>query len=268
MRLEYSPRDLQRLRRRRSSIDKLDDIERIIELTFKDAKSQPALVMIRIAVGSVQISISRDELPTVRLKYGDTEKKIESERLPRAMFTSYPATSNDIFWFIRPLQEWSYNGEPIQNLDVPDNIRSLLTQIAQEVATLSFYSGQASVYASAPIRTEPQRTYSPIEAVSSAEGAHIPILLAQMKSFDSKQWTLIRERLIAFGKRSGLFQEIDIKRLGRSNSDPFQLIITVSKVRSNIIDVGYGISQALPIVVELLINENCLFFWVFRESSG
>ncbi len=255
MRLQYFPRDLIRLRGlggRRLSLDQNgDDLERIIELTFDDAQSQPALMMIRIAIGDITIHISRNELPAIRLKYGETEKRIESDRLPKGLFRVDRANRNELSWFIRPLEEWVFRSEILEQAGLPDRIQSVLRQLAQEVMNfirLSF--GQSAVYASAPIRTEPLRTYSPIEALSSAEGSHIPILLAQLKSFDSKQWTVIRDRLIAFGKQADLFQEIDIKRLGRSNSDPFQLMITVSKVRSNIIDVGYGISQVLPIVVE------------------
>jgi hypothetical protein len=264
MRLEYSPRDMQWLwhgaRTAQAAPSELPpDNGRIIELTFEDAQSQPALVTVRIVIGSIEVSRSRKDFPTIRLKYDGTEKTIESKLLSGAMLRGNPAAHNEFFWLILSLQEWML----LQPSKIPDDIRSVIIQMTE--ATLSSRIRTSGVYASSPIRTEPQRTYSPIEAVSSAEGVHIPMLLAQMKSFDSKKWTSIRKRLISFGRQSGLFQEIDVKRLG-SNSDPFQLMITVSKVRSNIVDVGYGISQALPIVVELLMNENCLFF-LFQQPE-
>ena len=58
-----------------------------------------------------------------------------------------------------------------------------------------------------------------------------------------------RIRLEAFGKDSGLFNEISIKRLGNRDSEPFQVQIRRFDGRlkgppRNLIDVGYGISQA------------------------
>jgi len=118
---------------------------------------------------------------------------------------------------------------------------------------------EKSIYASAPFRTKPERTYSPVEASSSAEGSHVPILLAQAKAFDKTKWAQIKASLEEFGRQSGLFKKIDIKRLGNSTSDPFQIIISVSQDRSNIIDVGYGVSQILPIIVETMINDDAKF---------
>ena len=58
---------------------------------------------------------------------------------------------------------------------------------------------------------------------------------------------------MAFGRESGLFSDIKVKRHGRQISDPFQLQVKVhSGSHANIMDVGYGVSQSLPILVELL----------------
>jgi predicted ATPase len=109
------------------------------------------------------------------------------------------------------------------------------------------------LYASAPVRSEPSRTYNPEEAVSSPEGKHTPFVLAQMETYEPAAWNNMKSELESFGKQSGLFEKIDIRRFGRTGSGPFQIEInTVGGARTNIIDVGYGVSQALPLVVELL----------------
>ena len=59
-----------------------------------------------------------------------------------------------------------------------------------------------------------------------------------------------------FGREAGLFDEITVKPLGK-RSGPFQLQIRRFDGRAkgpqrNLIDVGYGVSQVLPIVTELL----------------
>ena len=60
----------------------------------------------------------------------------------------------------------------------------------------------------------------------------------------------LRETLDRFGKESGLFTGINIKALGRYESDPFQIRVRIKGPQANLVDVGYGVSQALPILVE------------------
>ncbi len=73
----------------------------------------------------------------------------------------------------------------------------------------------------------------------------------------AKEWTVLKKRLESFGKAAGLFDEISIRPLGKRNSEPFQVQIRkfaggLKGPRRNLIDVGYGVSQVLPVVMELL----------------
>ena len=62
------------------------------------------------------------------------------------------------------------------------------------------------------------------------------------------------------GNDAGLFDEIDIRHLGKRDSEPFQVQVRKSGTRAkspkgprrNLIDVGYGVSQVLPVITELL----------------
>jgi len=106
-------------------------------------------------------------------------------------------------------------------------------------------------YAFAPIRTRPQRTYDPIREMETSEGSHVPTLLASTL-LREPEWKGLIEALDAFGQRSGLFREIEVRRLGDSESDPFQIRVCIDGQMANLIDVGYGVSQVLPIVVDTL----------------
>jgi hypothetical protein len=109
------------------------------------------------------------------------------------------------------------------------------------------------IFASAPVRSKPERTYNPAEATPSPEGEHIPFVLAQIQAFDKEWWTRIETTLAKFGKASGLFDAISIRRLSRTPSGPFQIIVDLDGSKSkNLIDVGYGISQILPILTDVL----------------
>jgi predicted ATPase len=76
------------------------------------------------------------------------------------------------------------------------------------------------------------------------------MILAKMFTSDKQRWEQLRESLDSFGKASGLFNDLEVRRIGREESDPFQIKIKVSGPAFNLVDVGYGISQVLPIVVE------------------
>lgn len=112
---------------------------------------------------------------------------------------------------------------------------------------------EARVTSIAPLRSKPKRTYDPIRESASPEGEHIPMLLMRLDRTEKRQWDSLHDHLVDFGSKSGLFSDLKVKRHGRQMSDPFQLQVKVrSGSHANIMDVGYGVSQSLPILVDLL----------------
>ena len=107
-------------------------------------------------------------------------------------------------------------------------------------------------YSFAPIRSKPQRTYDPLKETISPEGSDIPMVLMSMFRTNEEEWKELKGRLIEFGQSSGLFSDIHVRRLGKSMGDPFQLQIKVKGPKVNMIDVGYGVNQLLPILVRML----------------
>jgi len=108
----------------------------------------------------------------------------------------------------------------------------------------------------APLRAKPKRTYDPVGEMDSPGGEHIPMLMMRLDHVEKKRWQSLHDELVEFGKDSGLFTDIKVRRHGKQIHDPFQLQVKAqSGAYSNIMDVGYGVSQSLPILVELL-SEN------------
>ncbi len=135
-------------------------------------------------------------------------------------------------------------------------VQEMLLQFGKRERTPSGL-GQASIFASAPIRTEPSRNYDPLPAVSDPEGKTAPSYLARMSYDGGHAWDEMKKRIVAFGRNSGLFDEFNVKRLGTSEGSPFQIQIRKRGQRRigpfrNLVDVGYGVSQVLPILTELL----------------
>ena len=108
-----------------------------------------------------------------------------------------------------------------------------------------------SVFSTSPVRSRPERTYDLTREFNDPEGSDVPMQLMRIASTKKNEWEALKQALVEFGKSSGLFQNIEIKNLGGSG-DPFQLKVKVRGPHASIIDVGYGVSQILPILVHIL----------------
>ncbi len=111
----------------------------------------------------------------------------------------------------------------------------------------------------APIRTRPRRTYDEMQFDYSPEGGHTPYVIR--KILDSKKEA---NQFLSFirgvGKSSGLFESISIRRYGRGVTAPFEVDIILDKKALNLSNVGYGVSQSLPVIVELFIRPEGSWF--------
>ncbi len=103
----------------------------------------------------------------------------------------------------------------------------------------------------APVRSKPQRTYNHIRESMDPEGKEIPMTLMLLNANAEEKWRKLYSDLLNFGKASGLFSDIIVKRFEKSASGPFQLRFEIKGAKSNIIDTGYGISQILPLLVHI-----------------
>ena len=131
--------------------------------------------------------------------------------------------------------------------------RQAVKQLVQSTEKVAFCQ---PLFAGAPVRSKPHRTYDPARIARDPEGDYVPMFLARQYFEGEEHWCRLVEELQWFGKDAGLFDEIAVKPLGKRN-DPFQLQIRrfdkrTKGPRRNLIDVGYGVSQVLPIVTELL----------------
>lgn len=105
----------------------------------------------------------------------------------------------------------------------------------------------------APIRTKPLKIYYKNIPFYSSEGTHTPYVIK--KVLETKRVSIILENYInKFGKESGLFESVRITKYGREKTGPFKLEIILSGTKTNITNVGYGVSQILPIVIEIFMG--------------
>ena len=144
-----------------------------------------------------------------------------------------------------------YAGPALDERDV-----ERVTELRQCLISWQFHN--QTPFAGAPVRSKPRRTYDPSRPITDPEGEYIPSYLSMMSRHDPDRWKTLKKRLEKFGTESGLFDEISVESFGqKSDSTPFQIQIRkfggkLKGRRRNLIDVGYGVSQALPIITELL----------------
>ena len=153
------------------------------------------------------------------------------------------------------VQEGDHNFTPLYDSRPLD--RKSWKRLVELATDIVVSSTEQRPISGAPVRSKPRRTYDPARTTPDPEGGHLPMYLASMYFRDKLQWAALRKGLEAFGKASGLFEEVTIRPLGKRDSDPFQVQVRKSGGRRkgpwrNLIDVGYGVSQALPVITELL----------------
>ncbi len=232
-----------------------------LKVTFAESGTAPVPVCRRIRLGEAWLEECFEAGQLHRASLGNGRGTWNLENL----MYSYPRSSIEghlppPFGF--PVATVSVNEgheefpdfEPL--LDSPEFVREDLNEMLTIRISLSMSMGNR-LFASAPVRSRPRRTYDPSRPTPDPEGDYVPMYLAETVSQNKQTWADLKERLEDFGKASGLFDEITVKRLGKRGSEPFQMQIRKSSGRlkgpwRNLIDVGYGVSQALPILTELL----------------
>jgi energy-coupling factor transporter ATP-binding protein EcfA2 len=107
----------------------------------------------------------------------------------------------------------------------------------------------------APIRSQPERIYGQTSDLFKPTGDHIPFVLDRLlrEEGSTPESANVIEALQKFGEESGLFRNLKVKKLGAKPEDPFQILVSMGGREANLVDVGYGVSQALPVVVESVL---------------
>lgn len=136
---------------------------------------------------------------------------------------------------VRELRQLDFSREPVFAYEAP-------------------YLGIAAI---APIRSRPLRTYEPSLIEPDPEGNSVVSYLGDLAFRRDPEWQWLKGRLETVGRQLELFHEIDVRFLGSSSGDPVQLRVRVvdegqEGMLHKLADVGYGVSQAIPLIVELL----------------
>ena len=191
--------------------------------------------------------------------HGKWEGKIASRDSHSGQYFPHDDIMTDFYlresdWKLKPVGETP----PSLQLDRDEFIQDFFAPVSfQFNREMFFQPSKNRPFSSAPVRSKPHRTYDPTSIEPDYEGDYIPMYLANVFFRQKKAWDALKQRIEEFGRDSGMFDEITIKKLGRGDGDPFQVQIRkygkrAKGSRHNLIDVGYGVSQVLPVITELL----------------
>lgn len=219
-----------------------------LSLSYGNKLGQPALAQMKYTTDDMEVVFSySDDWSTatliVDLNGEKREHKVPARDLPapdmigfQSIFIS-SAIEQMVYKYYSDDGTTSRSPRPM--LQVSHHLRAAFGMIP----SLGFVGG--------PVRTRPSRTYDPTDSTTQSEGAHVPSRMAQLARTHPTQWARTKAEIDKFGRSSGLFKDIQVRRLGKGDSDPFQINVSINGPRRNIVDVGYGVSQAIPIVFEL-----------------
>lgn len=230
------------------------NVPRQIQLssTFVQGGSQPILQTASFVASPYRLVANFDgdgKIYAIDIDTPSWKGTVDAEEFPRYFISDYSGLTRiwpEFLYYLFRIRTFGRPGKKKKTISSGD------LQRLEELFTFAQAKHPDRPYAIAPIRTKPARTYDPVKDTPSSEGGHVPMVLAK-SYFDTKtDWRALKESLDKFGQSSGLFDEIGVKRLGRTGSDPFQLQIKISGPSQNLIDVGYGVSQVLPILVDTI----------------
>ena len=237
-----------RVERESGSNDSVSELE--FRATFKNRLGVPFPVRRRIGDGAnwIEHSQSTDDGEGVvqAVVGGKTVNATVSEHTPGFGHHLLPLS------FAAHLATMHCGGEgDEENPEVEEALRDLVLN------KLDVERTDGPPFASSPVRSRPSRTYDPIDVTRDSEGEYIPTYLARMSMLGGQQWEKFQSQILEFGRKSGLFDDLKIERFGDSEGSPFQIHVRKHSRRRkgpfrNLVDMGYGISQVLPILTELL----------------
>ena len=246
-----------------------DDARFHVDLAFRRTGTVPVPVRWRLARGDAWIEERVEEDSTRSVRGGTASGSWQ--RIVRPKLTAanrgLGALALDLFDLTLdpffdpdsdPLDEHFMpldGSSPITNRDY-----MALSDLSTAFGDVSLHSAspvpEQRPFASAPVRSRPRRTYDPARPVRDPEGSNIPMYLSEAFFENKKLWRRLKAVLEQFGQEAGLFDEISVRPLGKRGSKPFQMHVRKygGKAKGpmrNLIDVGYGVSQVLPVITEL-----------------
>lgn len=252
------------------------------EFTAKSLDTQePSMIILRKGKAILRVKLSSKEVKLLKQfgavvsprtnegGYHQVELNLKGGISNLALVTLQRAFDLRFFFFLleKEILEQMLSRED-RHLESTDNslrskspikgLRDLSSQLSKQLRHLAPSRSQShkNTIAHAPLRTEPERVYSHGRSQRDGDdpsGSYVPMKLLKYSKSNDESWTKLSDTLSMFGEKAGLFKKVEVKSLSRNSTYPFSILIKTNQGRtSNIMDVGYGVSQILPLVFDVI----------------
>ncbi|PCI04550.1 MAG: hypothetical protein COB78_09645 [Hyphomicrobiales bacterium] len=233
-----------------------ENLEAILDFYSHESQAFVSSIIIKNDEGSFLTKVADN-----KLSYEFTVKNGSRYKLNMPDHLSIPTGLDLPFFWASTLMQIRYfvknTNEGGQESEVPDKVVQMVQLICEQaIDRFRHREGDAEVIAA--IRSKPLRTYTPGMEVHDGEGAHVPVAMAKLSRSRNKNskdaWNKLKKSIDGFGKDSEMFKEIFVKSFGKSASDPFQIQFVSEGPKTNLVDLGYGTSQVIPILYEVAVG--------------
>ena len=232
-----------RRRRHRPARREMRGEEITTEARFTSTKSQPTISDFFASSSEHKIQLTDVESDEAEISFSIRGQVVLRRNAGEAYWTRSPRLLESA-WFLLNSSRAGAHGvdSPTISDEEEERFRMLIDSALLHL--------EPRPYAFAPIRTSPRRTYDPTKEIRDPEGSHIPVMLERLLGNGTP--SDFRERIEEFGIASGLYSSLRVRKLGRKGSDPFQIEVrpAAGGRARNLVDVGYGVSQAIPIIAD------------------
>lgn len=238
-----------------------------IKLKFIEHEGMPRISELNFINEKINLN-ARISLKDIKYRY---------KKIPKSKVTTNESNETKLNYFKEWILNNGFSTEAFQTISNEKHIRSDISLwhiqnfIARDMAKKNDINEDAlermglpsflnDVAWIAPIRAEPKKTYDSYKISFSPTGSHAPYLLKSLLSDKNKDKVKIEEIFNQFGKESGLFEKVEIHPLGEDKTSPFEITIVLNNNSYKINNVGYGVSQILPLLVEILARTKDTWF--------
>ena len=163
-------------------------------------------------------------------------------------------------FFHQILRQNVQNGSETMPVSQPEHRRHILDVLHQMISIANkYHMGVANFAYMAPLRAQPNRVYLLGNSMIDPGAYNLPNQLITTKHIDSSFWKRMKEGIEQFGKHLGLFSQFDVVAMAKEKGiGPFEMRVKGNPNQPrpvgpwrNLVDVGYGVSQILPLVCRL-----------------
>ncbi|KYG70660.1 hypothetical protein AZI85_01610 [Bdellovibrio bacteriovorus] len=221
----------------------------LMDAHFSSGNGQPVMSSMQMTNGKVKFSLSANEdtgMMVGVLTDLNTNKEYQFEDKDRLLSGAMSAGDSRAIVNLFSLNYYFVSQA------LKDKSEKLMSEFYELFTAVQFL--KPSCLALAPVRSKPRRTYDVFDLDFQPEGDHVPYVLSSVLSEERKptpQAKKLASLLEKFGAQSSLFDKISVKKLGKGKDSAFNILVKSKKSAAvNISDVGYGVSQSLPVVIE------------------